>query len=52
MAQKKNVPAKPSQTAKAQPQVKKEKKSLSFPGAAHLPYLLGFILLWIFCSAI
>ena len=52
MAQKKNVPAKPSQTAKTQPQVKKEKKSLSFPGAAHLPYLLGFILLWIFCSAI
>ena len=52
MAQKKNAPAKTSQAAKAQPQVKKTKKSLTFPGAANLPYILGFILLWIFCAAI
>lgn len=52
MAKKKGAPAKPQQTASKKNVAEKPKKKFSFPGATYLPYLLGFLLLWIFCSFI
>lgn len=52
MVKKKGTPAKAQQATSIKNVAEKPKKSFSFPGITYLPYLLGFLLLWIFCTFI